>query len=28
VPSALCPSAGRQVSNQIFRLSLNSPCLV
>ena len=28
VPSVLCPSAGRQASNQIFSLSLSPPCLV
>ena len=28
VPSALCPSAGHQASNQIFSLSLSPPCLV
>ena len=28
VPSALCPPASRQASNQIFSLSLSPPCLV
>ena len=28
VPSALCPSAGHQASNQIFSLSLSPPGLV